>query len=146
MSKIDERNTISIVKNVAASVVFVTQKRVQYDPWQQEAEEVKAGSGSGFVWDSAGHIVTNYHVVAGADSLSITFQNQKSYDAQIGGIAPEKDTAVLKIVVPAGETLVPIRWPRTVSSVLARRQDQPLRASSPCKAAPRFSVRFQFQA
>lgn len=110
----DERNTISIVKNVAASVVFVTQKRVQYDPWQQEAEEVKAGSGSGFVWDSAGHIVTNYHVVAGADSLSITFQNQKSYDAQIVGIAPEKDTAVLKIVVPAGETLVPIRFPGTM--------------------------------
>ena len=98
----DERNTISIFRDVASSTVFVTQKRVVVDYLAGVAEEVPAGSGSGFVWDTAGHVVTNFHVVKGAESLSVTFQGQQTFDARIVGVEPRKDIAVLKVDAPAG--------------------------------------------
>lgn len=55
------------------------------------------GSGSGFVWDEAGHIVTNYHVVENADSLSVNFGNDTSLPAEIVGIDPQNDLAVIKV-------------------------------------------------
>ncbi len=55
------------------------------------------GSGSGFVWDDAGHIVTNYHVVENADSLSVNFGNDTSLPAEIVGIDPPNDLAVIKV-------------------------------------------------
>jgi S1-C subfamily serine protease len=61
----DERNTIAVFRSVAPSTVFVTQRRLQYDFWEG-ALEVPTGSGSGFVWDEAGHVVTNFHVIDGA--------------------------------------------------------------------------------
>lgn len=55
------------------------------------------GSGSGFVWDDAGHIVTNYHVVENTDSLSVNFGNDTSLPAEIVGIDPQNDLAVIKV-------------------------------------------------
>src|SRR5512141_818878 len=57
----DERNTIAVFRDASASTVFVTQKRVVVDYLGGTAEEVAAGSGSGFVWDTKGHVVTNFH-------------------------------------------------------------------------------------
>src|SRR5262249_18298944 len=79
----DERNTITVFREVAPSTVFVTQKRLVLDRFWGTAVEVPAGSGSGFVWDKDGHIVTNFHVVDGARSLIVTLQGEKSFDAQI---------------------------------------------------------------
>ncbi len=97
----DERNTIAVFREAAASTVFVTQKRVVVDYLAGTAEEVAAGSGSGFVWDDAGDIVTNFHVVKDAESLSVTFQGQQTFVARVVGVEPRKDIAVIRVEAPA---------------------------------------------
>jgi S1-C subfamily serine protease len=102
----DERNTSSVFRAVAPSTVFVTQTRIVVD-FLGDEQEVAAGSGSGFVWDEAGHIVTNYHVVQEARALRVTFQDQKTFDARLVGVEPRKDIAVLKVDAPR-ELLKPV--------------------------------------
>ena len=104
----DERNTIDVFKAAAPATVFVTQNQLVVDRYRMRAAEVPAGTGSGFVWDTAGHVVTNYHVVDGARSLSVTLFDQSEWPAALVGGDPRKDVAVLKIDAPA-ERLVPIR-------------------------------------
>jgi S1-C subfamily serine protease len=96
----DEKNTISVFREAAQSTVFVTQTRVVTDMWGMTSEEVPSGSGSGFVWDTEGHIVTNYHVVKDARSLTVTFRDQKAFPATVVGVEPRKDVAVLKVEAP----------------------------------------------
>lgn len=107
----DERNTIDVFRAAAPGTVFVTQTRLLRG-WSMRAMEVPAGSGTGFVWDRKGHIVTNYHVVdpngRGRTSYTIALYNRKSYEATFVGGEPNKDIAVLKIPAPADE-LTPIR-------------------------------------
>ena len=104
----DERNTISVFQRAAPSVVFVTQKRLVVDWMAGRAAEVPAGSGSGFLWDDKGHVVTNFHVIQRARALTVTLFDQKTYAAQVVGVEPKKDIAVLKI--SAGDTrLVPLQ-------------------------------------
>jgi S1-C subfamily serine protease len=69
--------------------------------------EVPQGSGSGFVWDRKGHIVSNYHVVHKASTLAVTFPDGTRYDAQLVGVAPDYDLAVLRIDAPP-EKLTPV--------------------------------------
>jgi S1-C subfamily serine protease len=69
--------------------------------------EVPQGTGSGFVWDQDGHVVTNFHVIEDAQATKVTFAGQTSYRATLVGVAPEKDLAVLRISAPR-EKLVPI--------------------------------------
>ena len=107
----DEQNTIDIFSDSAPATVFVIQNQLKRDFWSARATEVPAGSGSGFIWDNKGHIVTNYHVVQGGSSFSVTLYNQKKYSAEIVGVEPKKDIAVLKINAPAQE-LTPIQVPR----------------------------------
>jgi S1-C subfamily serine protease len=109
----DERNTIGIFRALAPSTVFVTQIRLVVD-FLGDAQEVPAGSGSGFVWDEDGHVVTNFHVVQGARSLTVTFQNQKTFDATVVGVEPRKDIAVLKVGAPR-DLLKPVSVPQHVS-------------------------------
>lgn len=104
----DERNTIAVFRSAAPSTVYVTQTRVVVDDFAGTMEEVPAGSGSGFVWDAQGHVVTNYHVVEKAQSVLVTFQNEKTYPARVVGTEPRKDIAVLKVDAPEG-VLVPTR-------------------------------------
>jgi S1-C subfamily serine protease len=104
----DERNTIGVFRNAAPATVFVTQTRIVEDFWEGTVQEVPAGSGSGFVWDDKGHIVTNFHVVDGARSVTVTFGDQETFDATIVGLEPRKDIAVLKVDAPA-KLLSPIR-------------------------------------
>jgi S1-C subfamily serine protease len=106
----DERNTISVFRRVAPASVFVTQKRVVVDYFAGQAVEVPAGSGSGFVWDKQGHIVTNFHVIRNARSLSVTLHDQSTHEATLRGVEPRKDIAVLKVNVPP-EKLTPIQLP-----------------------------------
>jgi len=106
----DERNTIAVFREVAASTVFVTQRRLVVDRFWGQAVEVPAGSGSGFVWDADGHIVTNFHVIEGAQALVVTLQGgDKTYPARVVGAEPRKDIAVLKIDAPKEQQLKPIR-------------------------------------
>lgn len=106
----DERNTIAVFEVAARSTVFVTEKQVRIDFFRGEAVEIPAGSGSGFVWDPDGHVVTNYHVVKDARSVSVTLQDHRSFEAQVVGVEPRKDIAVLRIQAPK-EALSPISLP-----------------------------------
>jgi S1-C subfamily serine protease len=65
------------------------------------AQEVDTAQGSGWIYDSAGHIVTNQHVVGGADKLSVHFWNGARYPATLVGGDSSKDLAVIKAVAPS---------------------------------------------
>ncbi len=103
----DERNTIETFRRVARSVVFITNAELRRDFFTSNVFEVPRGTGSGFVWDESGHIVTNFHVVEGGNRLSVSLADGQSYGAKLVGIEPAKDIAVIRIEAPAG-TLVPI--------------------------------------
>jgi S1-C subfamily serine protease len=102
----DEKAMITLVRKASASVVFITTRERQYDLWTRNVFEVPQGTGSGFVWDDQGHVVTNFHVVQGAASAEITL-GEEAYEASAVGTAPDHDVAVLKIKAPR-DKLVPI--------------------------------------
>ena len=103
----DELATIDLFENTSPSVVYITSLAVRQDFFSRNITEIPSGTGSGFVWDKSGHIVTNFHVIRGADRAQITLADQSTWDARLVGFAPEKDLAVLKIDVPP-EFLRPI--------------------------------------
>ena len=103
----DELSTIHLFENSAPSVAYITTSRIRQDFWSRNVMEIPQGSGSGFVWDTDGHIITNYHVIQGADKAQVTLADQTTWDATLVGKAPEKDLAVLKIEAPR-KTLKPI--------------------------------------
>ncbi len=94
----NERNSISVFQNVVDSVVNVSNMRKAHSIFEMDATEVESGTGSGFVWDKSGYIVTNYHVVDGGDSFIVSFKDDKKpYRAKFIGGDPKKDIAVLKL-------------------------------------------------
>lgn len=102
-----ELHTIRLFENSAPSVCFITTTVTRRDRFSLDVTEIPRGSGSGFVWDRAGHIVTNYHVIREADNAQVTLSDGQSYPAEVIGFAPEKDLAVLRISV-ARNQLTPI--------------------------------------
>lgn len=102
-----ENSTIEQFALTAPSVVSITTLSVVRDFWSNRADAVPQGSGSGFIWDAAGHLVTNYHVLAQADVIRVTLYDQRTVPAKVVGVAPEHDLAVLRID-PEGHRLVPI--------------------------------------
>ncbi len=96
----DERNSMQIFEHARPSVVFVTNQQLMRDPRSYDLMSVPAGSGTGFVWGEQGYIVTNYHVVQNANKVMITLQDQSAWPAEVVGLAPERDLAVLKITAP----------------------------------------------
>ena len=104
-----ERTVEDLFAKATPSVVQVTSFVERTDRITMNAIEVPAGTGSGFVWDSDGHIVTNYHVIRSAQAAKITTTDrnglQKRFDAKLVGYNPDKDVAVLKI--DAGTTSPP---------------------------------------
>ncbi len=103
----EEEATIKIFEESAPSVVFITTSTVRQDYWSRNVTEIPAGNGSGFIWDKEGHIVTNYHVIEKADRAQVTLSDQTTWDAELIGIEPNKDLAILKIKAPV-EKLKPI--------------------------------------
>jgi S1-C subfamily serine protease len=103
----EEKHTIDLFKDASRSVAFITTQVARVDYWTRNVFEVPAGSGSGFVWDDRGHVVTNFHVVEEADSAKVTIGDAE-YEATIAGYARDQDLAVLKVAAPR-ERLVPIR-------------------------------------
>lgn len=95
-----EKATIRLFENSAPSVAYITTSRFRQDFWSRNVMEIPQGSGSGFVWSKHGHIITNYHVIQGADRAKVTLADQSTWDAELVGAAPEKDLAVLKIDAP----------------------------------------------
>jgi S1-C subfamily serine protease len=103
----DERKTIDLFKGASRSVAFITTRVEQVDYWTRNVFEVPAGSGSGFVWDDRGHVVTNFHVVQDSDSQRVMLGDVE-YQARTVGAARDQDIAVLRIDAPR-EKLVPLR-------------------------------------
>jgi S1-C subfamily serine protease len=101
----DQRN-IDLFKKCSKSVVHITTARLGRD-FNFNVLEIPRGTGSGFLWDAQGRVVTNYHVVEGAARWKVTLADQSSWNAVLVGVAPDKDLAVLKIDAPA-ERLEPI--------------------------------------
>jgi S1-C subfamily serine protease len=97
-----------IYRKVSPSVVSVANNAlVRRGFFSFQVYQVEQGSGSGFVWDKEGHIVSNYHVVHKASTITVTFPNGKSFEATVTGVAPDYDLAVLKIQAPP-ELLRPV--------------------------------------
>lgn len=103
----DERATIKLFEEARLSVVFITTSNVRRDFFSRNIMEQPRGTGSGFVWNQEGHIVTNFHVIEGADKFDVTLANGERFSAEYIGSAPGKDLAVLKIDAPK-ELLRPI--------------------------------------
>jgi len=103
----EERHTIALFKDVSRSVAFITTQVEQVDFWTRSVSEIPAGTGSGFVWDEQGHVVTNFHVIQSGQTAKVTV-GVNEYPATLVGYSRDQDLAVLQI--DAGRTkLVPIR-------------------------------------
>ena len=98
----DELATIKLFEQTNNSVVHITTLAQRTDLYRGTFE-VPAGTGTGFLWDNAGHVVTNFHVVRGADAAQVTLANHSNFPATAVGAAPQYDLAVLKITAPAKE-------------------------------------------
>ncbi len=93
----DERSTIDLFERSRLSVVYIATTQRVVDFWSRNPLQVPSGTGSGFVWDTAGHIVTNNHVIQGASSAQVRLADGRSFDAQLVGRSPYHDLAVLRI-------------------------------------------------
>lgn len=98
----DERATTAVFERATKSVVFIANTAIQRDFWSLDIMEVPQGSGSGFIWNQQGHIVTNFHVIYGASSIKVTLADRTEYQAKVVGADPDHDLAVLQIQVPDG--------------------------------------------
>ncbi|MFK7809581.1 MAG: S1C family serine protease, partial [Saprospiraceae bacterium] len=99
--------TIALFEEATPSVAFITTSSMRRDYWSRNVTEIPRGSGSGFTWDKEGHIVTNYHVVKGADRAQVTLADQSTWEAKLIGFEASKDLAILKIEAPRNQ-LIPI--------------------------------------
>jgi len=104
---IEEQKVIAIFEKCAPSVVYVTNKVHRRSLFSLNVLEVEQGAGSGMIWDREGHIVTNYHVIQGADAVSVALADGTVWETELVGVAPDKDLAVLKIAVPA-DRIIPV--------------------------------------
>jgi S1-C subfamily serine protease len=95
-----EQATIDLFEKSAPSVCFITTINSREDQWTRNVTEVPRGTGSGFIWDENGHIITNFHVIEGGNKFKVTLSDGSSWVAVVVGVEPNKDLAVLKIDVP----------------------------------------------
>jgi S1-C subfamily serine protease len=93
----DEKATISLFETARRSVVFITTQSRVVDMWTRNVFNIPRGTGSGFVWDDRGHIVTNHHVVAGASAAQVRLSDGRDVAASLVGVSPAHDLAVLRV-------------------------------------------------
>jgi len=96
----DEKTTIELFNKTKNSVVYISTAKAVIDPWTRNIYNIPKGTGSGFVWDHIGHIVTNYHVIKGASEARVRLSDGRDYPAVLIGASPSHDLAVLRINVP----------------------------------------------
>lgn len=97
----------SLFRAASPSVVFITNIELRRSLFNLNVAEIPKGTGSGFVWDKKGRIVTNFHVIEDANSVEVTLADHSTWRASLVGVAPDKDLAVLQIAAPA-EALFPL--------------------------------------
>jgi S1-C subfamily serine protease len=96
----DELANIDLFRKTSPSVVHITTLGVERDIFSMNVQQVPRGTGTGFVWDEAGHVVTNYHVIQGANAARVTLADQSTFDAKLVGYFADRDLAVLRIEAP----------------------------------------------
>jgi S1-C subfamily serine protease len=97
----DEQSNISVFEASKASVVFISTRERVLDYWTRDVMTVPRGTGSGFIWDEEGHVVTNLHVIAGAAEANVRLADGRDYPATLVGASAAHDIAVLRIAVPS---------------------------------------------
>ncbi len=108
----DEKATIDLFERSRSSVVYITTREQVLDIWTRNVFSVPRGTGSGFVWDAAGHVITNYHVIEGASEARVKLADGRDYKASLVGASRVHDIAVLRIsaggkpppAIPLGES------------------------------------------
>ncbi|MBK9258537.1 MAG: trypsin-like peptidase domain-containing protein [Polyangiaceae bacterium] len=115
-----EQRDIDVFRRASSSVVFITSIALQRDFFSFDVQQIPQGTGSGFVWDDQGHIVTNFHVIAQGRIFNVALADQSEWEATVIGQAPEKDLAVLKIEAPK-ERLVPLPVGKSAELLVGQR-------------------------
>ena len=95
----DERNTIEVFQKSSPKVVYVHRLATVNNRHSLVKKQIPDGAGSGIIWDDKGHIVTNFHVIKGADDLAVSL-GRMTVPAKVIGAEPRKDIAVLEIKSP----------------------------------------------
>src|ERR1043165_7577856 len=105
----DEQNNIEVYKGVSPGVVYIQSSTMVRDFFGFYARE-REGAGSGSVIDAQGNILTNYHVIADAQKLTVSFGGGKTYPARVVGKDPDTDLAVIRLLEQPKEpmTVVPM--------------------------------------
>jgi len=98
----DEKTNIDIFKSASPSVVHITTLQNAASFFSMDVQQIPQGTGTGFLWDKDGDIVTNYHVIQGGDAARVTLSDQSTYKAILVGAFPDRDLAVLRISAPQG--------------------------------------------
>ena len=93
----EEKGTIALFKHNNPAVVYISTVKHVINPYTSDIREVPSGTGTGFIWDTQGHIITNYHVVQGHKSARVRLNNKQTYTAKVIGQSKRHDIAVLKL-------------------------------------------------
>jgi S1-C subfamily serine protease len=104
----EEEHTINLFEKSRGSVVYITTQSRVIDPWTRNIFNIPRGTGSGFVWDENGGIVTNFHVVAGASGARVRLSDGRDVAATLVGVSPAHDLAVIRVEVPKPPPALPI--------------------------------------
>jgi len=95
----DEQAMIALFERSRDSVVYISTRQQVRDAWTRNVFSVPRGTGSGFIWDEDGHVVTNFHVIQGASEATVRLSDGRDYRAALVGASPAHDIAVLRIGV-----------------------------------------------
>ncbi len=93
----EEKGTIALFKHNNPAVVYISTVKKVINPYTRDIREVPSGTGTGFIWDIKGHIITNYHVIKGHKTAKVRLNNKKTYTAKVIGHSKRHDIAVLKL-------------------------------------------------
>ena len=104
----DEKNTIELFESSRDAVVFISTTQRVMEAWSRNIFTIPRGTGSGFVWDDKGHVITNFHVVAGAAEARVRFSDGKEHTATLVGASPAHDLAVLRIITGEKRVTLPL--------------------------------------
>lgn len=116
----EERRDIEVFRKASASVVYITSVALRRDFFSLDVMRIPQGSGSGFLWDRRGHVVTNFHVIEHGNEFAVTLSDRTSWAAKVIGAAPDKDLAVLRIDAPAA-SLLPLTLGQSNDLVVGQR-------------------------
>lgn len=96
----EEQITVELFEKSRTSVVYITTQARVIDPWTRNVFNIPRGTGSGFLWDERGHVVTNNHVVENASGARVRLSDGRDVPAALVGVSPAHDLAVLRVDVP----------------------------------------------